>query len=51
METNAKTEIEKFYKAYENNKDHVIDILMDQIFKVDIVIPQVLKGNYEELLK
>ena len=47
MEAAANVEIEEIKRQYEANKDRVIKLLIDNITKVDLEIPSVVKGVFE----
>ena len=35
-------------REFEDNKHKVIDLLIDNVINVDISIPRVVRGNFEE---
>ena len=43
LEDRTRREIEKIYRDYEDNKEKVIELLIERIMKVDIQVPRNLK--------
>jgi hypothetical protein len=40
--------LENIESVYQKNKDKVIDFLFNSILSVEIKVPDVVKGNFEE---
>ena len=51
IEEKTKSDLEQIHKTYERNKETVIQYLFDTVTKVDIHIPDVVIGNFEENFK
>ena len=47
IEAETQKEIESIRGDYDENKDNVIDFLIDRVVDVDLEIPKVVKGDYE----
>ncbi len=48
IEHKNKLEIIEVEKEFNKNKDRVIDYLFENALQVDIIVPEVIKGNFEE---
>ena len=48
IEHKNKLEIIEVEKEFNKNKDKVIDYLFENALQVEIIVPEVIKGNFEE---
>ncbi len=48
IENRNKLEISEVEKEFNKNKDKVIDYLFQNVLEVDITVPDVVKGKFEE---
>ena len=48
IEAETQKEIESIRGDYDQNKDNVIDFLIDRVVDVDLEIPKVVKGDYSD---
>ncbi len=48
IEHKNKLEISEVEKEFRKNKDNVIEYLFNHVIKVDIIVPDVVKGKFEE---
>jgi V-type H+-transporting ATPase subunit G len=46
IEEETNREITSIQEDYDENKDKVIDFLIDRVMNVDLEIPRVVKGDY-----
>ena len=47
IEAETRQEITSIQADYEENKDNVIDFLIERVMNVDLEIPKVVKGDYD----
>ena len=47
-ELEAKDDLKEIHEAYEENKDAVTAMLLDQIMNIKLDLPRVVIGNFEE---
>jgi uncharacterized membrane-anchored protein len=50
IEKKNKQEISEVEKQFNKNKSNVIEYLFDNVIHVDYILPEVIKGNFEERL-
>jgi hypothetical protein len=48
IERKNKLEIIEVEKEFNKNKDKVVDYLFENVIQVDIIVPEVVKGKFEE---
>jgi hypothetical protein len=48
LEKEVQNDIQRVENLFKRNKDSVIDYLIDHVKYVDIIVPEVVKGNFDE---
>lgn len=51
MEKRLQKETSEIKVSYNNNKEQVINFLMENLFHVDLSVPDVVRGKFSEKLK
>lgn len=49
MDAEVKRDIANTNSQYARNKDQVKELLMEQVLKISLEVPLVVKGNFDEL--
>lgn len=48
LEKDVQIDIERVEGLFRKNKDNVIEFLIEHVKYVDIIVPEVVKGNFDE---